>query len=245
MTTPSPSTQRFDESPASPSIYGSIPINPKSPNPNSVFSPGSPSPNSPMRRLSSFKKDRDLTLKRPQTSAIKGKTVWANRFWLRVAAAGSMVLRLVKFSSGGYKILRIGVMGRCQKVPKFDFQSKFSLSRIIQIFLIQSLLKSTFISGYHYFLCVNQQQLRFIFTFLGSPLQKRTRTLSRSSNPGSPAPPSPARSMPDSPLPPASPASPMPASPQKQVIVESGPVTPATPSEVSDIEDEDFEGKFC
>ena len=74
MTTPSPSTQRFDESPGSPSIYGSVPINPMSPNPNSVFSPGSPSPNSPMRRLSSFKKDRDLTLKRPQPSAIKGKT---------------------------------------------------------------------------------------------------------------------------------------------------------------------------
>jgi len=145
MTTPSPSTQRFDESPGSPSIYGSVPINPMSPNPNSVFSPGSPSPNSPMRRLSSFKKDRDLTLKRPQPSAIKG-----------------------------------------------------------------------------------------------SPLQKRTRTLSRSSNPGSPAPPSPARSMPGSPMPPASPASPMPASPQKQVIVENGPVTPG-PSEVSDIEDEDFE----
>ena len=50
--------------------------------------------------------------------------------------------------------------------------------------------------------------------------------------------------MPDSPMPPASPASPMPASPQKQVIVESGPVTPATPDMVSDIEDEDFEGKF-
>ena len=82
MTTPSPSTQRLDESPASPSIYGSVPINPMSPNPNSVFSPGSPSPNSPMRRLSSFRKreDRDLTLKRPQTSAIKGKIVLANRF---------------------------------------------------------------------------------------------------------------------------------------------------------------------
>ena len=88
MTTPSPSTQRFDESPASPSIYGSIPINPKSPNPNSVFSPGSPSPNSPMRRLSSFKKDRDLTLKRPQTSAIRGKTVFANRFLATRSSCG-------------------------------------------------------------------------------------------------------------------------------------------------------------
>ena len=114
----------------------------------------------------------------------------------------------------------------------------------LNVYEQSTLLKSTFISGDHYFSCVDQKQLRFIFTFLGSPLQKRTRTLSRSSNPGSPAPPSPARSMPGSPMPPASPASPMPASPQKQVIVENGPVTPG-PSEVSDIEDEDFEGKFC
>ena len=34
-----------------------------------------------------------------------------------------------------YWILRIGVMGRCHKVPKFDFQSQFSMSKIIGIFL--------------------------------------------------------------------------------------------------------------
>ena len=28
------------------------------------------------------------------------------------------------------------VMGTCQKVPKFDFQSQFSMSKSIQIFLI-------------------------------------------------------------------------------------------------------------
>ena len=32
-------------------------------------------------------------------------------------------------------ILRIRLMGRCQKVPKFDFQSQFSMSKIIWIFL--------------------------------------------------------------------------------------------------------------
>ena len=36
---------------------------------------------------------------------------------------------------GNYWILRIGLMGRCQKVPKFDFQSQFSTSKIIRIFL--------------------------------------------------------------------------------------------------------------
>ena len=35
-----------------------------------------------------------------------------------------------------YWILRIGLMGRCQKVPKFDFQSQYVMSKIIEIFLI-------------------------------------------------------------------------------------------------------------
>ena len=34
----------------------------------------------------------------------------------------NMVIRVVKFSSGGYKLLRIGVMGEVsKKVPKSDF----------------------------------------------------------------------------------------------------------------------------
>ena len=33
-------------------------------------------------------------------------------------------------------ILRIGVTGSCQEVTKFDFQSQFSMSKIIRIFLI-------------------------------------------------------------------------------------------------------------
>ena len=71
-----------------------------------------------------------------------------------------------------------------------------------------------------------------LFQFLGSPFQKRSRSLSRSSNPASPAPPSPS---------PASPMPASPASPQKQVIVESGPVTPAGISDVEDYEDDDDE----
>ena len=64
----------INESPASPSIFGSIPIS-SSANPNAVFPPSPKSPiSSPMRRLSSFKKreDRDLSLKRSPTSALKG-----------------------------------------------------------------------------------------------------------------------------------------------------------------------------
>ena len=65
----------------------------------------------------------------------------------------TMAFPVVEFSREGYKIrkvfgskstvfkwnyqfLKIGVMGSCQKVPKFDFQSQFSMSKIIGIFLI-------------------------------------------------------------------------------------------------------------
>ena len=41
----------------------------------------------------------------------------------------------INILKGNYWILRIGLMGRCQKVPKFDFQSQFSMSKIIRIFL--------------------------------------------------------------------------------------------------------------
>ena len=36
---------------------------------------------------------------------------------------------------------RIGLKGRCQKVPKFDSQSQFSMSKIIRIFLIFSFIE--------------------------------------------------------------------------------------------------------
>ena len=65
----------------------------------------------------------------------------------------SMAIPVVKFSRVGYKIgkifgkrstvvnwnhwiLQIYVMGSCQKVPKFDFQSQFCTSKIIWFFLI-------------------------------------------------------------------------------------------------------------
>ena len=40
----------------------------------------------------------------------------------------------INIPKGNYCILRIGLMGRCQKVPTFDFQSQFSTSKIIWIF---------------------------------------------------------------------------------------------------------------
>ena len=41
----------------------------------------------------------------------------------------------INIPKGNYSILRIGVMGRRQKVPKIDSQSQFSMSKIIGIFL--------------------------------------------------------------------------------------------------------------
>ena len=65
--------------------------------------------------------------------------------------ASIMAIKVVKFLNRGTKLkdfclrfsilkgnywkLRIGLMGSCQKMPKFDFRSQFSMSRIIQIFL--------------------------------------------------------------------------------------------------------------
>ena len=56
-------------------------------------------------------------------------------FWLKI-----------NIPKGSYWILGIGVLGRCQKMPKLDFQSQFSMSkiiRIIRIFLIFVSLKNT------------------------------------------------------------------------------------------------------
>ena len=53
-------------------LFGTLPLNnPDSPNPNSVFSPslnGSNSVQPVVKRLSSFRKERDLTLKRPSSA---------------------------------------------------------------------------------------------------------------------------------------------------------------------------------
>ena len=73
-----------------------------------------------------------------------------------------MAIRVAEFSNGGdrirkifclrinilkgnYWILRIGLMGRCQKVPKLDFQSQFSMSKIIAIFIVFSLTNTIFL----------------------------------------------------------------------------------------------------
>ena len=37
-------------------------------------------------------------------------------------------------TNGNYWILRIGDVGRCTNVPKFDFQSQFSISKLIHFF---------------------------------------------------------------------------------------------------------------
>ena len=49
-----------------------------------------------------------------------------------------MAIPVVEFSREGYKIKRflteiwrIGLVASCQKVPKFDFQSQFTMSKII------------------------------------------------------------------------------------------------------------------
>ena len=64
----------------------------------------------------------------------------------------TMAIRVMGFSNRGYKIRkiftqestyskenywisRLWLKGRCQRVPKFDFQSQFSMSKIIWIFL--------------------------------------------------------------------------------------------------------------
>ena len=81
-------------------------------------------------------------------------------------ALGSMAIPVVQFSMEGYKfekvfgykftvvkwtswILRIGVMGSCRKVPKFDFQSQFSTSKIIWIWIV---LKNTKLGAHFLFL---------------------------------------------------------------------------------------------
>ena len=46
-------------------------------------------------------------------------------------------------TKGNCWILRIDVVGRCQKVPIFYFQSQFSMSKIIKIFLIFFPLENT------------------------------------------------------------------------------------------------------
>ena len=48
----------------------------------------------------------------------------------------------INLTKGNNGMLRIGVMGRCQKVPKFNFQSQYSLLKIIGIFPFFSLMNT-------------------------------------------------------------------------------------------------------
>ena len=58
----------------------------------------------------------------------------------------------INVTKGNNGMLRIGVMGRCQKVPKFNFQSQYSLLKIIGIFrffIDEYRFRSTFIVRDH------------------------------------------------------------------------------------------------
>ena len=57
----------------------------------------------------------------------------------------------INIPKGNYWILRIGVMGRCRKVPKFDCKSQFSMSKIIRIFPIFFSLKNTNLENIFYY----------------------------------------------------------------------------------------------
>ena len=67
----------------------------------------------------------------------------AGGIWLPIH---SMAIRVVEFSNGGYKIKNIfaqqSTYCKCQNVPIFDFQSQFSMSKVILIFLIFFSLKN-------------------------------------------------------------------------------------------------------
>ena len=91
-------------------------------------------------------------------------------FLLRIAYTDGLPLCLLWqywLWSFHHWILQIGVMGRCQKVPKFDFQSQFSTSKIIWIFLI-----FFFIEGYQFrrrfFVIVIFWKLQFLTTLFSN-----------------------------------------------------------------------------
>ena len=71
----------------------------------------------------------------------------------------------ISIPKGNYWILRIGVMGRCQKMPNFDFRSQFSTSKIIRIILIIFFsLKIINLESYILFLTFLKVKLRHILT---------------------------------------------------------------------------------
>ena len=71
----------------------------------------------------------------------------------------------IKIPNGSYWILRIGLMGRCQKVPKLGFQSQFSMSRIIQIFLFFFIAEYQFKNIFFVFDNINFKSIWFLKWF--------------------------------------------------------------------------------
>ena len=72
----------------------------------------------------------------------------------------------INIPKGSYWILRIGVMEKCQKVPEFDFQSQFSMSKIIGFFLNFFTLKNTNIGAHfcywHFLITSISKSLHFL-----------------------------------------------------------------------------------
>ena len=71
----------------------------------------------------------------------------------------------INIPKGNYRILRNGVMGRCQKVTRFDIHSQFSMSKIIGIFLIFFSLKNINL-GAHFLLLIFFDKINFLNHFI-------------------------------------------------------------------------------
>ena len=63
-------------------------------------------------------------------------SVWQYELWSFQMGDTKLERFLPKNQHTQRKLLNFGLMASCQKVPKFDFQSQFSMSKIIRIFLI-------------------------------------------------------------------------------------------------------------
>ena len=65
-------------------------------------------------------------------------SVWQYGLWSFQTGSKKFEIFLPKIQHTQRKLLnfKIGLLGRCQKVPKFDFPSQFSTSKSIRIYLI-------------------------------------------------------------------------------------------------------------
>ena len=69
----------------------------------------------------------------------------------------------INILEGNYWILRIGIVGRCQKVPKFDFQSQFYKSKVICL-----LERCGYISNMYFYCWPRTFSCFYCFTILQS-----------------------------------------------------------------------------